>query len=277
MLLELAIADAYSAELIDCPLEFVVEHNNLDTYGQKKDELFLPGCYTAITQSNIAMVKMLIQGHPWVKEFLANSLTTTFKQDPRVGYGNELNNLLQQVQNGGELIEKIASHDNLDDPAVRSMPIGILSTPERVIKASMTQGAITNNTPDSLNAAIAVSLMCHYFIYRLGKKEQLKDFLSTHIVTDWLESEETPKENLITTKYAIEAVIKHHSLSQLLQHCVTLSERGDRISAIAVAAASCSQEYEQDLPQCLFEDLENNLYGRNYLIGLEQQFYQNKG
>ncbi|MCC0177284.1 ADP-ribosylglycohydrolase family protein [Waterburya agarophytonicola K14] len=277
MLLELAIADAYSAELIDCPLEFVVAHNNLDTYGKNGDEGVFPGCYTAITQSNIAIAKMLIPGHPWVKEFLANSLTTTFKQDPRIRYGDELDKLLQQVRDGGELIDKIDPYQNLDDPAVRSMPIGILSTPEEVIKASMTHGAITNNTPDSLYATIAVGLMCHYFIYRLGKKEQLKDFLNIYIVTDWLESGKTPSKNLITTKYAIEAVIKHHSLSQLLQQCVTFSGRSDHISAIAVAAASCSQEYERDLPQCLFDRLENNLYGRDYLTRLEQQLYQNKG
>ena len=43
------------------------------------------------------------------------------------------------------------------------------------------------------------------------------------------------------------------------------------LGTIALAAASCSPEYEQDLPEYLILALENGLYGRDYLVALDQQ------
>ena len=85
MLLELAIADAYSAGLVNRTLEFVVAHNDLSNYEKPCAGEGPPGHYTGITQSNIAIAKMLVLNVPWVTDFLANSFVTTFKQDPRKG------------------------------------------------------------------------------------------------------------------------------------------------------------------------------------------------
>jgi ADP-ribosyl-[dinitrogen reductase] hydrolase len=265
MLVELAIADGYSGELTNSLLELVSDKQVVREH--------LPRHYTGITQSNIAIAKMLVLDLPWLKDFLANSLVTTFKQDPRVGYGEEFDRLLATVRDGNELIESINSDDHQDHPAVRAVPVGILASPEQVIKASISHAAITNNTPDGWNTAIAVGLMSHYFLYRLGKKEQLIDFLTIYIDTKWLQTKSIAASSpiLTATQQTIDAVIKHHSLSQLLQYC-HLSEHRKLISAIAVAAAACSEEYQQDLPQCLFDHLENEQYGRDYLLSLDQKW-----
>jgi hypothetical protein len=43
---------------------------------------------------------------------------------------------------------------------------------------------------------------------------------------------------------------------------------------MVLAAGFCSQEIQQDLPDHLILDLENNSYGRDYLIKLDKQLLQ---
>ena len=45
----------------------------------------------------------------------------------------------------------------------------------------------------------------------------------------------------------------------------------DTVAAIALAAASCSDEIQQDLPDHLSADLENDAYGRDYIIALDRK------
>ncbi len=43
----------------------------------------------------------------------------------------------------------------------------------------------------------------------------------------------------------------------------------DTVATIAMAAASCSDEYEKDIPNALIAGLENGRYGRNYIEKLD--------
>jgi len=45
----------------------------------------------------------------------------------------------------------------------------------------------------------------------------------------------------------------------------------DTVAAIALAAASNSPEITHDLPQTLIDTLENQTYGKDYLIELDQK------
>ncbi|MEH2258198.1 hypothetical protein [Nostoc sp.] len=40
-------------------------------------------------------------------------------------------------------------------------------------------------TPDGINAAVAAALMSHYFIYRLGAKRKLGEFLEGYVSGEW--------------------------------------------------------------------------------------------
>jgi hypothetical protein len=48
----------------------------------------------------------------------------------------------------------------------------------------------------------------------------------------------------------------------------------DTVAAIALGAASCSSEYEQDLPTNLINNLEQGQYGREYLIDLDRKLME---
>jgi hypothetical protein len=52
---------------------------------------------------------------------------------------------------------------------------------------------------------------------------------------------------------------------------VAFSGDVDTVAAIALAAASASAEYQQDLPQELLAGLENGPFGRDYLVGIDRQ------
>ena len=57
----------------------------------------------------------------------------------------------------------------------------------------------------------------------------------------------------------------------MLKDAVSFTGDVDTVSAIAISCASQSIEIEQDLPKSLFDGLENNTYGRDYLIFLDEK------
>jgi ADP-ribosyl-[dinitrogen reductase] hydrolase len=65
--------------------------------------------------------------------------------------------------------------------------------------------------------------------------------------------------------------MKGDRLSEILRESVAFGGDVDTVAAIALAAASCSSEIEADLPEVLISGLENEAYGRDYLIELDRQ------
>lgn len=115
--------------------------------------------------------------------------------------------------------------------------------------------------------------MTHYFLYDLGTKHDLGEFLATHIPGDWREPwrGKVKAKGWMSVRAAITALVRHEKLTDLLQACIAFTGDVDTVATIALAAASVSREYEQKLPQHLFATLENRAYGRDYLIALDQQ------
>jgi len=72
---------------------------------------------------------------------------------------------------------------------------------------------------------------------------------------------------------AITAVKRNNSLSALLKDCINFGGDVDTVATIALAAASCSTEYTQDLPEQLILTLENGKFGRDYLMDLDKHLW----
>lgn len=271
MLLELAIADAYGAgfEYAD---EMIV-NNDLSRYVQHPRFRLIPGNYTDDTQMSIAIAEVIVAQAPWTPEVLAESFVNAFKRDPREGYARNFYNFLLEIQNGQEFFTKIRPDSDKSGAAMRAAPIGIYATPEKVIEAATIQAAITHNTPDGINAAVAAALMSHYFIYRLGAKRKLGQFLSGYVSGDWSKPwhGEVKSKGWMSVRAAITALMRNDSMSELLQDCIAFTGDVDTVAAIALAAGSCSEEITQDIPNHLVTGLENGAYGRDYLIQLNRQ------
>jgi ADP-ribosyl-[dinitrogen reductase] hydrolase len=273
MLLELAIGDAYGAGFEFVDRETIELYNNLNDYRQHPHHEIQPGCYTDDTQMSLAIAEAIISQEPWTPELLATKFIVAFHRDRRVGYAGKFYNFLLQVEDGKEFLAKIHSASDRSGAAMRSGPIGIFPTIEKVIENATIQAAITHNTPDGINAARAAALMSHYFIYQLGSKQNLGDFLENHIFGEW----SIPWQGKVSVKgldcvrAAITAVMRNDCLSKLLQDCIAFSGDVDTVATIALAAGSCSREIAQDLPENLVEELENRFYGRDYIIELDKQ------
>lgn len=273
MLLELAIGDAYGAGFEYADSELVQRNNDLSRYIQHPRHQIKPGCYTDDTQMSLAIAETLVAQEPWTPEVLAHHFVTTFKRDPREGYASRFYQFLLQVQDGQQFLENINWTSDKSGAAMRAAPIGILPTIEQVIHATTIQAAITHNTPDGINAAIAAALMSHYFIYQLGEKKELGQFLDTHVSGAWSKpwQGEVRSKGWMSVRAAITAVMRNDSLSELLKDCIAFTGDVDTVGAIALAAAAHSEEITQDLPNHLIDGLENGTYGRDYIIKLDKQ------
>jgi ADP-ribosylglycohydrolase len=215
----------------------------------------------------------LVSGERWTPQNLARRFVEVFRRDPREGYAGGFYAFLQEVRDGDEFLSRIRPDSDKSGAAMRAAPLGVLPTIGQVVEKCRVQAALTHNTPDGVNAATASALMSHYFLYRLGPKAGLGDFLQSEVAGPWSAPWEgkVGSKGWMSVRAAITAVMRNQRLSDLLRDCIAFSGDVDTVATIALAAASCSAEYEQDLPENLVAMLENGPYGRDYLLELDRQ------
>jgi ADP-ribosylglycohydrolase len=273
MLLELAVGDAYGAGFEYAPLETVRKHNTAAYYVRHPRHAIAPGCYTDDTQMSLAVAEALVSGERWTTENLARRFVAGFHRDPRVGYAGGFYAFLQEVRTGEEFLARIRPDSDKSGAAMRAAPLGVLPGAGQVLDRCRVQAALTHNTPDGIHAAQAAALMSHYFLYDLGPAARLGEFLEGQVPGPWSApwvGKVGPK-GWMSVRAAITAVARNRRLSSLLVDCVAFTGDVDTVATIALAAASCSPEYDKDLPPALVAGLENGPYGRDYLLDLDRQ------
>ena len=172
-----------------------------------------------------------------------------------------------------QFLEKIIPKSDKSGAAMRAAPLGVLPTIDEVLEKAHVQAAVTHDTPDGIHAAMAAALMTHYFIYDLGAKQHLGQFLAEHVPGDWAIpwQGKVKAQGWMSVRAGITAVETHDNLSDMLRGCVDYSGDVDTVATIALAAASCSKEVENNLPQHLILSLENGTYGREYITRLDRE------
>lgn len=272
MLLELAIGDAYGAGFEYANRQLIRQFNDLRHYHKHPRHSIGPGCYTDDTQMTLAIAESIVSGEDWTPQNLAERFVDVFKRDPREGYASRFYSFLKNVKNGAQFLAEIIPTSDKSGAAMRSIPIGIYPNLQTVIERTVIQAAITHNTPDGINAAVATALMSHYFLYDLGPKNELGRFIEMHVKGEWADSwqGQVGPKGWMSVKAAITAIHQTQSLSDLLRTCIDYSGDVDTVATIALGAASCSKEFVQDIPPVLMDDLENTTYGRDYLVRLDR-------
>ncbi|MEM9996959.1 MAG: ADP-ribosylglycohydrolase family protein [Bacteroidota bacterium] len=271
MLLELAIGDAYGAGFEYVSKRITREHNDLSGYIQHPRHGTAPGCYTDDTQMTLAIAEAIVSDDPWTRDQLARRFVEVYKRDPREGYARGFRAFLEEVRDGAEFLDRIRPESDKSGAAMRAVPSGVYPDVQTVIARSRLQAAITHDTPGGIAASVATSLMAHYFLYDLGPKADLPAFIATHVEGPWT----TPwrgkvgAKGLMSAHAALTAITQSASLSDLLRRCIALTGDVDTVATIALGAASCSREIEQDLPDVLVAGLEDGPYGRTYLQRLD--------
>jgi ADP-ribosylglycohydrolase len=273
MLLEAAIGDAYGAGFEYANQQLIRQFNTLEQYAQHPRHGTRPGEYTDDTQMMLALTEAILSGEDWTPANLARRFVDVFKRDPREGYASSFHAFLRQVRDGDQFLAEIRPTSDKSGAAMRAAPIGIYPTIEEVIQRTTVQAAITHNTPDGIQAAVAAALMAHYFLYQLGPRLKLGAFIERHVEGQWSDPwrGKVGSKGWMSVKAAISAIQAHDSLSEILRACIDYGGDVDTVATIALAAASNSTEIAQDLPQGLIDGLENGPYGRDYIIQLDRQ------
>jgi ADP-ribosylglycohydrolase len=272
MLLELAIGDAYGAgfEYVR-DRRFLNQHNHLAGYVKHPTHKIKPGAYTDDTQMSIAIAELIVEQQEWTPENIARNFLDVFHQDKREGYAGGFFAFLKKTRTAQEFLAHIHPDSDKSGAAMRAAPIGVYSSVAEVIRRCTVQAELTHNTPDGKNAAIAVSLMTHYFLHGLGPKVALPEFLCAHVPGPWREPwlGEVGSRGRMSVRAALTSLLRNDSLSRVLKSCVAWGGDTDTVAAIALAAGSCCKEISQDLPEKLVNGLENGRYGREFLIALD--------
>ena len=276
MLLELAIGDAYGAGF-EYANERVERFNDLSGYVKHpRHSGTKPGMYTDDTQMTLAITELIVSGAEWTSLNLASKFVEVFKRDPREGYAGSFHSFLTRVEDGQQFLAEIKPDSEKSGAAMRATPIGIYPTIAEVVEKCTIQAAVTHNTELGIAAACASALTAHYFIYDLGDKKDLGDFLDTHVGKHpygWAGEYQgkVKSKGWMSVWAAVTALRRNSSLSDLLKDCVAFKGDVDTVATIALGAASHSREYTSDLPQILINILENRTYGRDYLLELDQK------
>ncbi|MEP6985788.1 MAG: ADP-ribosylglycohydrolase family protein [Chloroflexota bacterium] len=273
MLLELAIGDAYGAGFEYVNRQLIRQFNTLERYVKHPRHSTRPGQYTDDTQMSLAIVEAIVAGEDWTPLNLAERFVNVFKRDPHEGYASSFHAFLRHISDGKAFLAEIIPTSDKSGAAMRAVPIGIFASIEEVKEKARIQAAITHNTPDGINAAVATALMAHYFIYALGEKKHLGEFIEQHVDGEWADawSGKVGSKGWMDVKAAITAIRQNDRLSDILRTCIDFAGDVDTVATIALGTVSNSKEVEHDLPQSLIDGLENGIYGRDYILKLDAQ------
>jgi ADP-ribosyl-[dinitrogen reductase] hydrolase len=273
MLIELAVGDAYAAafEFVDRGL---THDHQLGDYARHPRHSLNPGHYTDDTQMSIALAELIVAGAPFTRENLADAFVQAFQRDRRVGYARHFYDFLTSVRDGSDFLARIRPESDRNGGAMRATPLGVFARVEEVIDKAALQARLTHDTEQGTNAAVAVALMTHFFLYGLGARRELPLFLASHLPSlPWNEpwSGEVDAKGYSAARAALQLVLEHDRLSAMLEHAVRFGGDTDTVAAIALGVASCSAEVQSDLPQRLLLGLEAGTYGRDFLRDLDRR------
>ena len=287
MLLEMAIGDAYGIGF-----EFVkdTKHpNDLSQFFQHpKYSNLIPGQYTDDTQRSLANVMVIA-----TKDYLnpldyAIAYVNEFKASPRDGYSRGFQALIESCDNGLALLNNVLPTKLSNGSIMGAAPLGYLEEISNVKRAAGIQAMVTHSW-ETVPWAQMISLAAHYFLYDIGPKNELNQFLLMNvdfaeefnpefIQLPYLFSPIIVKDSIVTkcdmtakhtALHAVWAVLHYDNLADMLKHCVNVGGDTDSLAALAMAIGSSSKEVKNNLPNHLYDTLENNGRGLDYITQLE--------
>lgn len=279
LLTKIAIADARGVCFEYAPRRIIRERNNWSAaYFQHHKYGTGNGKYSDDAHMSCAVAKtLLLKGASAEARDFAHQFVTAFKREstPREGYAGAFYQFLLSVENTDDFLTRIRPDSDKSGAAMRAGPCGVLGSIDEVPDVAQRQAAVTHNTRNGVAAAQAAALMVHYLCFDLGPRRDLPQFLDQHVSGhDWgaPHTGDVGPKGLESVRAALTALLRNNALPDLLIDCVEFGGDVDTVCAIAMAAAACAADIDQTIPQSLFDDLENDAFGRDYLLALDQQF-----
>lgn len=270
MLVEIAIGDAYGAGFEFCDREKIARANTLAGYVQHELGI-APGCYTDDTQMSVAVAEVLLRCDALSPNTFADAFVHCYQRDPRQGYAKGFQKLLGECFDGTDLRQRIRPTSSRNGAAMRSVPLGVLADRSRLLSVAKKQATVTHDSPEGILSSQVVALMAHALLHERAELDDLprivRDWTGFELQRNW--SSEVECDAMQTLHAVNTALLRNERMSCLLRDCVDFGGDVDSVASIALGLASLTSEYEKDLPAFLWDELENGLYGKNFLYQLD--------
>jgi ADP-ribosyl-[dinitrogen reductase] hydrolase len=273
MILEAAIGDAYGAGFEFRELDFIIKNNSLTEYHKHGLYTEIYKRYTDDTQMAIAISELLLEEENWNEIKVANKFVEVFHRDKRRGYSNRVYDALDASRNGKDFIKIINNGSNGNGSAMRAYSIGHLKNIEQLLEFCEIQAKTSHNTIEGISCAKRVALAVHYFKYNLDKQSTLIEFINETLKEKEVYKITSPIDmhGYPTTQSVIKIVSEATSMRQCLKKSIDYGGDTDTVAALCMAILSQKEGCDKLLPTFLYEELENDKYGKNFLIKLDSE------
>lgn len=291
MMLGIAIGDALGREYESVPAGEI----RLETVpgGYAKGT----GVYTDDTQMSIAVAETMLSGEPFKAETLAEKFVEAYHRDRREGYSRETLSMLESSRTGRDFIasmtEKEKRKRKSDGSAMRAVPIGLFPDTRDVIRNAILNSEISHAHPSAVSASVGIALASHYFYYKKGPRSRVIEYILLHMeqicskTCGYLEAVDSLREfnpKTVLGEYAnygppyndaepvlgaVLFIIKMHSADPCRATAETISLGGDADTTLSMVLGIIMADHPAGaLPAKLCTDLENEKFGRDYLLEL---------
>jgi len=271
MILEAAIGDAYGAGFEFQELNYIITNNDLTKYHKHGLYTEIYKKYTDDTQMAIAISELLLEEENWNEIKVADKFVEVFHRDKRRGYSDRVYNALDVSSNGNEFIRNINNGSNGNGSAMRAYPIGLVKDIDQLLDFCEIQAKTSHNTIEGISCAKRIALAVHFYRYKLGEQSSLIEFINETLKEKEIYKITSPIDmhGYFTTQAVIKIVSGANSMQDCLKKCIDYGGDTDTVAALCMAILSQKENCEKVLPDFLYEDLENDQYGKDFLIGLD--------
>jgi len=274
MLAELVIGDAYGRSFEHAKRHFVFKKNDDVThYVRPPDKSHLAGHYSANAQGALGITELVLSGRPWTHFNCAESILSQFKFFRRYGISEQLQGYLVNSFSAGDFFKHTSNSMTDGAAAVRVCPLGLFPCLHDVLERSKVAAEITHGKGLSLKASQAAAAMVYFARYRPKANFRIMEFmrdLFPNLLQVPLVGSVTDHVMMVVSA-ALTAFVRNVTTKELLWDCVNMGGPSGLTGALALAAASVSPEYKQNLPETLFSGLEGGARGREYIGRLDKQ------
>lgn len=273
MLIEVAIGDAYGAGFEFVEEDVIKEYNKLESYYDSRIDNIRAGQYTDDTQMSLAIAELLIDEVEWTKENITKYFLNVFDRDKRQGYAKGFYNFLVENNDVESFLKNINPESVRNGAAMRSVPLSYIKNKEELKEKAKIQASITHNTHEGIVSSQSIALIGHYFLYKNVNKNELRDRLLMEI-EEIYRTDKTDRvacDAIDTVDAVLTVLLKSNTFSEILINSIELGGDTDSVASIALGLASLSEQFTNDLPEFLYTDLENEKYGKDYILELENK------
>lgn len=278
-----AIGDTYGAQF-EYRRDEWAHLNTGEFYSKHMTHLDLePGKYTDDTQMSIAIAELMLTAvadeELPAEPAIAARFMNVYLRDPHVGYSKGMLAGIHKAHKERIPLEDICAtfgKTEKSGAAMRATTIGMISNPKMLRQFARLQGSVTHQG-SALKAAEAAALAAHYMLYKVGPRANLPTYITSKMQNMvWMEPWKRPvgAPGMDSTRAALTAVVQATSLKDLLIRSCAFTGDVDTVAAIAMGCAWAYDDLPNDLPDSLWDGLENGPYGRGYLTKLDNQLLE---